>query len=536
MSIKLSVPAPEQNLTVETSPKQVAEWLTALPLANLNEVSRSILDALSALNRTKVSEDTRFKLLELYRATIVDLMPALEHQFSGQSLPLPEKCRAVASYARQLQTELAYGYKIIILDHASRRLSFGGNKQLPLVAERAITALGRMLVVCYQTYAPTPAGVWAEMHTLFMHSVEQGIQDDPVTDMGQQSSVNLAYKQALLLALLDPYRLMQGEVNKVLDYLSTFGGHAHLQPLMQTSNPSGFFLVRLDSDKPPRALAHDTTVTDARTDILLNTIELARLLHQQIRGLESGVNPKSLVLPISAQDFGFPNLLRRMLKHWGIAPKRLFNRIQHNARMDICAGIRAIHYFLSGDLGGDIARNVEEPAQHGTTEITLELSDSPLDKTSHQTYVSRNWLIINESAGGLALSKDPKTDAHIRVGEIIGLRTEDSQAWNIGVVRWLSSEDPSHLQLGAQMLAPSATPVMIRPVIATAEAAFQPALLLPEIPALKQPVTLLVPRGGFQPQREFLLDHNGMAHSVRANKLLEQTATFDLFEFTLVQS
>lgn len=525
MTIRLSVPAPEQNLTVETSPKQVAEWLTALPLTNLNEASRSILDALSALNRTKVAEDTRYKLLELYRATISDLMPALEEQFSGQSLPLPDKCRTIASQARQLQTELAYGYKIILLDHSNRRLSFGSNKQLPLAVERAIACLGRMLVVCYQTYAPTPAGVWAEMHTLFMHAVEQGIQDEPLSDMGQQSSINLAYKQSLLLALLDPYRLMQGEVNRVLDYLASFGGHAHLQPLAQTSSPSGYFLVRLDSDKPPRALAHDSTVTDARTDILLNTIELARLLHQQIHGLESGVDAKALVLPPAPRDFSYPSLLKRMLKHWGVAPKRLFNRIQNDAKMDICAGIRAIHHFLGN-------RDSEAPGKSPETAITLELSDSPLDKTSHQTYVSRNWLIINESAGGLALEKDPKTDARIRVGEIIGLRPDGSQAWNIGVVRWLSSEDPSHLQLGAQMLAPTATPVMIRPVIASAATAFQAALLLPEIPALKQPVTLAVQRGGFSPQREFMLDNNGMLRNIRATKLLEQTATFDLFEFT----
>lgn len=537
MAIKLSVPGLEQNLTVETQPKQVAEWLTTLPLTNLNETPRAILDALSALNRSKVADDTRLKLLELYRAAIARLMSALEAQFSGQPLPLPEKSRLMASQARQLQTELAYGYKIILIELSSRKLSFGSNKQLPLVVERAIGSLSRMLVVCYQTYAPTPAGVWAEMHILFTYAVEQGIQDETISEQGRQSSVNLAYKQALLLALLDPYRLMQGEVNKVLEYLNQFGGQAHLQPLMQTSSPSGYFLVRLDSDKPPRALAHDTTVTDARTDILLNTIELARLLHQQINQLETGANPKALQLPFAAKDFGYPNLLRRMLKHWGIAPKRLFNRTQHNARMEICAGIRSIHHFLSGDLSGGIVGKAEEATGHAATEITLELANSPLDKTSLQTYVSRNWLIINESAGGLALAKDPKTDVQVRVGEIIGLRPEDNEAWNIGVVRWVSSENPNHLQLGAQMLAPTATPVMLRPLIASSSGApFQPALLLPEIPALKQPATLVCLRGGFFPQREFLLDQNGVPQNVRASRLLEQTATFDLFEFTPIQA
>jgi hypothetical protein len=260
-------------------------------------------------------------------------------------------------------------------------------------------------------------------------------------------------------------------------------------------------------------------------------------LHQQIQRLEAGVNPKSLLLPVSAQDFGFPNLLRRMLKHWGIAPKRLFNRMPNSARMDICAGIRSIHYFLSRESasGADnLAAN--RNTQGEDTEITLELADSPLDKTSHQTYVSRNWLIINESAGGLALAKDPKTDAQVRVGEIIGLRPESNEAWNIGVVRWVSSENPNHLQLGAQMLAPSAMPVMVRAVTASAGTLFQPALVLPEIPALKQPTTLLTLSGSYQPQREFMLEGMGRPQNVRATKLLEQTANFDLFEFTPLQA
>jgi hypothetical protein len=532
MTVKLVVPPLEQNLTVETRPKQVADRLISLPLANVAEAARTLLDELSAQNRTKMPEDTRIKLLELFRETLTRLMPALEHQYAGHALPLPEKSRIAANYARQLQTELAYGYKIILLDHASRKLGFVTGKYMPLATQRAIATLGQLLVVCYQTYAPTPAGIWAEMHTLFMYAVEEGIQDTNVESLGQQSSVNLAYKQALLLALLDPYRLMQGEVNKALEYLSSFGGHAHLQPLMQTSNPSGFFLARLDSDKPPRALAHDTTVTDARTDILLNTLDLARLLHQQIKQMESGVDPKTLHLPVATNDFGYSNLLRRMLKHWGLSPKRMFNRQPNSAHMDICSGISAIHHFLGKDPGGSGSdEGVTEIVEELQTEITLELANSPLDKTSQQTYVSHNWMIINESAGGVALTKDPGSSAQIRVGEIVGLKPKESESWNVGVVRWVSSKNPMHLQLGAQMLAPTAEAVFVRSVIGHVGDQFQRALLLPEIPALKQAATLVCQRGCFAPKREFILERGSAQTAVRASKLLEQTATFELFEF-----
>lgn len=539
MTLNLAVPAQESNanLTVETRPRQVGEWLESLPLTNPVETSRAICDGLTALNRTKVSDETRLKLLETYRGTISKLLPALEDQFTGMPLPLPDKSRQIANQTRQLYAELANGYKLILVDHANRRISFGSGKLLPLIVQRAISSLSRILVVCYQTYAPTPAGIWAEIHQLFLYAATEKIQDEPVADLETYSSVGLAYKQALLLALVDPYKLMQGEVGKVMDYLTHFGSHAQLQPLAQTNNPTALFLVRLESDRPARAVAHNTSVTDARTDILLNTIELARLLHHQILRLEAGDNPQTLLLPGASEDPAYRSLLRRALKHWGVAPKRLFKRIakdsgmgvQKNADITVCAGIRSTHYLLSG---GEVL-NLPEQAEEGIeTEITLQPTGSLLEKETAPNCTGSHWLTVNESAGGLAMRRASRTGAKIRVGEIIGLRPENTAAWNIGVVRWMHSESPDHLEMGAQMLAPSARAILIKPVIGPSTDTFQPALLLPEVQALRQPATIAAARGAFQPKREFFVEENGATCTIRAVKLVEQTASFDLFEFS----
>ncbi|MEW5942271.1 MAG: hypothetical protein AB1710_00280 [Pseudomonadota bacterium] len=540
MTLHLAVPAPDQNanLTVETRPPQVSEWLESLPLSNLSEAARALSDALNALNRSKINEETRLKLLELYRSTIHRLLPALEAQFSGLPLPLPEKARQIANQTRQLQVELANGYKLILLDYINHRAGFGTDRLLPLVVERALASLSRILTVCYQTYAPTPAGVWSEIHQLFRYAAQEKIQDEPVADMGRQSSISLAYKQILLLTLVDPYRLMQGEAGKVMEYLTHFGSHAQLQPLAQTSNPAALFLVRLDSDKPPKALAHNAAITDARTDILLNTIELARMLHHQILRLETGDSPKSLFLPDDAKDPAYQGMLRRMLKHWGVAPKRIFKRtlkeagmgVHADSRMEICSGIRTIYYFLNGKkpfVPPELAKKAEE------NEITLQFPTAALEAGSQRTFTTSEWAIVNESAGGLAIRKASTAPTDTTVGEVIGLHAKQTGTWNIGVVRWVHSENPDHLEMGTQMLAPRASPAAIKPVIASAAAVFQAALLLPEIPSLKQPASIVAPRGTFQPQREFHLLQDGSTQAIRATKLVEQTTSFDLFEFGL---
>jgi hypothetical protein len=99
-------------------------------------------------------------------------------------------------------------------------------------------------------------------------------------------------------------------------------------------------------------------------------------------------------------------------------------------------------------------------------------------------------------------------------------------------VRWMQSTTESDVELGAQMLAPQAEAIAIKPVISAPDAMFQPALRLPEVPGLKQAARIVAPRGSFQPMREFEVRSQGMTTLVRATKLIEQTDSLDLFFFT----
>ncbi len=528
MPLKLAVPAADRsaNLTVETRPKQVKEWLDMLPMGHPFEASRTARDGLATLNRQKVAPDQRLKLLELYQATIHNLVPAVEELYSGVPLPLPEKSRQAANLARDLQVELAYGYKIVLLELVGKRLSFGANKLLPQAVEGALSALGNILVVCYQTYAPTPAGIWSEMHQLYRFAAQQDIHDE-VLEGSASTRIGHTYKQALLLALADPYRLMQGEVGKTLEYLERFGNQAQLLPMAAATSSAGLFLVRLDSDKPPRPLPQDSAATDARTDLLFNTVDLARLLHQQLTRLEAGEPHKTLDLPESAKGPNYPGLMRRLIRHWGIAPKRHFNRIRNDATVDICVGIRAIHYFLSGKAPFQPPETVAQ----GEGDITVATAGPAPNSTASQTFDSTRWEILNESAGGLAVRKVSDDPVQIRVGEVVGLNAGHGDAWNVGAVRWVQSDNPEHLEVGIQMLAPSAVAATAKPTIASAAELTQPALLLPEMPVLKQPAALLVPRGTYHNLREYHLGQDGNMKAVRAIKLLEQTASYEMFQF-----
>lgn len=521
MPIKLAVPPGKASLdlTAETRPRQVKEWLEMLPLANPGDAARLLGEALDGLNRHPLDGDARLRLLELFHATLAQLTPALEQQFSAAPPPLGEKNRQLANLARQLHLDLANGYLTLLLECLNKTASASVSKQLPQILLHALQALNQVLVICYETYTPTPAGVWHEIHQLYHYARLNVFQDPALPEQGPPAAIGHTYKQALLLALSDPYRLMQGELATVMGYLERFASEARLQPLAPVDNPAGIFLVQPESDKPPRAVAHHGTAGNAATDLLLDTADLALALYQQWLAESGG--------PARPGQAGHADLLRRLLKQWEIAPKRAFSRSAKHASAKGCIGIPSLHQVLTQAAGGAAPEGTEPD---GIT-ITLHPPDSLPEKGSP---VSKpiEWKVLNESAGGMRLGKHPAAAVQIRVGQAIGIRPPEATAWNIAVVRWVRSDNPEHLEFGAQMLSPSARPVTLKPTICSAGTDFEKALLLPEIPPLGQPATLLAGRGNYKPQREFLLAQNGEVSIIRASRLLEQTASFDLFDFT----
>ena len=517
MSLSLTVPTPDsvEDLTVETRPKHLKEWLDDLPLTNLTDVCRTLDNEIGALNRQKVAMETRLKLLELYRSVILKLLPAMEEQYVATRLPQPGKNRQMAEQARQLLMELANGYKIILLDYQNARITLGKGKIAVTAAQRAMSTLSRKLMICYQTYAPAPSGIWSEIHQIFRFAIEQDLAKETIADEDRESSVNLVYKRTLLLALSNPYNLSPGEVASIQNYLAVFGGLAQLQPIAQTANPIGLFLVQTHSDKPPKPLRQDLDEVDNRSDILLNTLELAHALHHHIARLNAGELPKNIQLPDVAREANYRDLLKRLLKNWSAAPKRVFNRTENISSTQVCIGLPSLHHFLGG----------REPG--ASTDLSL------VEPLKDQRFISGKWLVTNESAGGLALSSAFETLPQIRPGDVIGLKADGAHKWTVGAVRWVKSDKTDRLEIGAQLVAPKADPARIKPSIAGPAETFQAALLLPETLLLKQPETLIAPRGTFSPQRELLLELDGnTTHTVRAVKLVEQTACYERFEFS----
>lgn len=447
MTVRLSVPDPMVHVALkpETNPSRLQAWLMGLSNTDALGSSTPLLDALSTLNRYRLDADERQPLMERYQTAVDIRFAPLEFLFDRQALPLTGSAREASHRATALLSELAYGYKHILLERLEKRRSFGGGKPLPLLMVRILRLLLQQLELCYSTYSPIPQGLWSDLHQLFLLAVQHKWLDAPE---GSRETISIYYKRALLLALADPYRMQPAAFARARQIITDLGALAQFESAADLNDDTGGFWIRLNEDRPPFFAVQQPGDLDARTDICLNTGLLARALARYIADLER-LNPEG--------DEGIQGL-RQLLRFWTVTPKRGFQRLLTQAQVEVRIGWP------------------EMPPE--------SLAEQPWPLAAGGGSL---WRVVNESPGGFALHGDRLERMPIAIGQLMGVRPLGSERWLITVVRWLQQRGTT-MELGVQVLAPWGRVAMLED-----ESGRRPVLLLPAIKGVRQPSTVLSP-------------------------------------------
>jgi hypothetical protein len=552
MTLNLSVPSYDQALhySVETHSRQVEEWLQRLPLASPVNAARQLLAALASMNRVQMDASTRHKLLTLYRPMITRIAGELEMQIAETGIPPAAKQRQTGALMRELLVELAYGYKRVLLAMASRRFTFGGDKAVSEVTTHIMTALSDILAVGYRTYSPFPAGVWREMHQLYQFAQETGFSD--LASAGITPS--LVYRQALLTALADPYHMQHAEFVHTRLYLESFG---HLARLVKSGdNPSreGFFIAT-DADAPIVQTPGNT-----QAGLWLQTGALCRHLQETAVKLQLGDTPRHIGLPHAMESGLAQHLFKSLLKNWSKVAQRVFKRYPSvEAEIRLVSGVPAIHRLLelsaaprppeerasggvplAGAAEGSLRSNGEPagvPLAGAASETTR--GDPALSVTGNQPHADSQaeatlWKVMNDSAGGLALSGAPGAPLKLKVGDAIVIQESTEGKWSLAVIRWIRMDDAQGVRLGVARISPRVQPVRVRPLHGQRSPGAEPALYIPGSGKLHQQDRLLLPRHVYQTGLSAEVLHADRQSDVSFGRLLEQTGGYDLIEFSVL--
>ena len=136
-------------------------------------------------------------------------------------------------------------------------------------------------------------------------------------------------------------------------------------------------------------------------------------------------------LPDFVSNLNYRTVLNRALSIWRTPLQRKFPRRRVTYRVSACIRL--------GELWQ--AMNAANPATLGHSE----------------------WMVVNESANGLAIMHIDGDIAGLASGGVIGLQIKEEGSWKLGIVRWIRSENSVHVELGIELIAPEIYPVRIVP-------------------------------------------------------------------------
>jgi hypothetical protein len=144
--------------------------------------------------------------------------------------------------------------------------------------------------------------------------------------------------------------------------------------------------------------------------------------------------------------------------------------------------------------------------------------------------------MTNISAGGYSLLWDSDDSSNAQVGELVAIIELDNLSednWHLGVVRWMKCTSTYGLELGIQMLSPSAQAVwayMNESGIHTGRK--MQGILLPEIKVLRQQASLLLPILPFRAGCIATLEATGTLENIKLTRQLENTGSFAQYHFS----
>ena len=570
--MQLSVPnrtAPK-NGSFNSKAAGVKQWINRLPMANIGATTRLLFEALIDLNQQDIPAQQRFKALEMLRKPVQFVTGHMQKHFVGQPLPLAARNLKVARLSREVTHSLATGYKVLVMEQLAG-IGRGDRKLLVTAIHRATKLLGAVLLKAYQVYESYPDSVWLEIHSLYRYAEANDLHNTPVADdyvrSRKGSTIADAYKQLLLLALACPYRLRQAEIEQIYQALELWAPLAELQRVGE--NGTALFSTNLDSDQPPSYLVLREAGANRSTCRALNTVRLADRVRQALAATR---NPNSRApVEIGART------LRHLMLTWGVMPKRRSTRAKNSADVVVSVGLSSIHYFISGEAAFNNASspaelcpqpdNVQREAaltgrarfaarevksrqgqlpdvwemsyriegEAAPTSIELAVAKAAAGAQIDTSHRAQNWKMVNVSAGGYCLLWDNPEATRAQVGELLGIREEcdpDTFHWRLGVIRWLKCADKPGLELGVQMLSPGAVAIAACPDKGKPSAEnYTRGLLLPEIAALQQQATLLLPSPPFKPGDTAIANCQGRLIRLRLTKLVENTGSFAQFQF-----
>ena len=534
------------------------DWLATVPLANTVQAQAMFMRQLNLLHRFALPTKERFDILEALRSPVSDVQEEAAKKFTGKPLPFAPHEQAALESTLSVWHMLALGY-LRCFDALcgnggafsppaleAQRSLIAGN---PSMAAKAATMAQRTLSVfadwqvdlCRGEQLPDPI-YWQKLHQIFFAAETLGIDtrsvNDPVRHGSAETSALAAYGECNLLSTANPYELPARHLAWVARWARRWGAKLAMlkvppEDIRKRAVP---LCVDLESDRPA-----SYALPPSGGGRWLETTELRRSLLARITLLEQGRAPADLQLGDDVTQPAAGQLLQRVLQRWckGGVP-RSHARHAASGGCSFIAGFEAAHFHLSGRQAfrapsrddATLRREREEFETFGDRSHRAGNSGDEHKSQVENWQVMDDWRLLNESATGLRLTRPLNEGVRIGACQLIAVKTGNSQSFTLGSLRWALREGNNSLTAGILLFPGEPRPVAVRAIDPDeTRSIYRQGFLLPEIAALREPASVIVPAGTFRLDRSIEVMVDQVVQVFKLFRVLDRGIEFERCDF-----
>lgn len=542
-----------QQLTYCNANKpDMEKWLNELSLLNMADISKQIRTTLTELSELHVEEQKRLELMELMRVAINNLITSLSKHYVNQAVVLDNKAINVAQFVQQLRAQCFSIYSDIANQLFESKKSsksglagllskFDSKKDISLAIHRALSEAAGLLYETKLLYLPDVPGIWGKLHGLYHHAQSLKILDakfsDPIGNFGQILSIYDVFMRSILLSIGRTNRLRQSEIKKLYQYSELWA------PLIKSSKspePNDLFLIDLGSTKPPMYI---TTSTSLSGNILyINASKLLNHLKNLKHSKDTGL------LHDSERNMFNSNMVDFVSNSIEEPLERHFSRHPYEGKLKTCVGLLGTHYHIAGKRQfADVIQLKHLMKQSQEAEILIDKSrymhdgDLMFNQIDDGPKIDRSMMniyeidILDMSPGGYRLEWQGISAPTLRTGEILCLKEQDGDKWQVGIIRWVQQNPGVGAEFGIEVMSSKATACGVKPSRAEdSDSNYMRAIILPEVKSLNRAATLITPNFHFKKDHRVKIRVGTEEVIAQIGKEHISTQSFNQYDFTVL--
>ncbi len=526
------------SLSLDTKPefsdaKSCTTWLQAMPLASAAASHGLLLTQVEALNRFDLAPGERLRILELLVAPAAFVQVEHAKRFAGKPVPLVRAERETFLRGVALWDALSQGYQRCLNAIVEGAPGLAG--QAALACQRALWCTSQRMAEHHKSVQEIAAADWRLLHRLYATAEARQVHQEELADpvhRAHRTSCRQTYAGALLLYLANESSEQSAKrlavVSRWLERWAAKVGVSNEPAASALRIPR--LAVDLASECGP---THAPLSGESVRYLALD--EIARSIRSRVAMLRKGETPEALGLGDDLSPPSAEQLLLVAHRRWCEEYKpRASGRRASTTPAQLCAGLPAMHYFITGKpfrQPGErrelTKAQREEIATFGRIATRHEEEHGQL-----QGFVMEDWTVLDESLAGMRMERPGEGgQGRFVQQQLVAVRPSDATSFMLGVMRWLSVSQDFVLRAGIQILPGVPQPIAVRATgLNAVSEKFVQALMLPAVAVLQSPITLVLPAGWYRPKRVIEV-YSDKLEQILLTGLVERGSDFERVSF-----